>query len=560
MTVRTMKNYTAPRGLPRKTRSLCPVCLKVIKAVVKEKDGKVIMEKSCDEHGAVWDIISTDVDHYLRMENNVFDGVGNENPYYTDFKGCPTTCGLCEQHKSHTGLAIVDLTNRCNLKCPICFANANSSGSVYEPSWDQVKFMLDTLRAQKPVGTVAVQFSGGEPTLSPYLLDACKYAFDTGFTQIQIATNGIRLARDPGYAQELVDNRLHTVYLQFDGMDDKMYKEVRGVPMSKIKAKAIDNCRNVGLPKWADPKKYAVRPLSVMLVPTMVKGYNDHLAMPIVDYALENSDTVRGVNYQPVSLTSRLPDKERFSMRYTQADLVRSLCEEGAFEKVDFFPTSVVAPLSQLTSIIHGSPKLTLTCHPGCGCATFAIVQGKEIVPIPRFMDVAGFFESVNELIEKNRDVPLARIRAGIGAYRKLVRKFSTYFDFTKTPEGMNEKNVIKLITAIFSEGDKSALAEFTWNTMFIGNMHFQDAYNYDIQRLMRCQIHYPVPDGRVIPFCAYNSGPIFRDEVEEKFCTPIDEWLKQRRENAKAKKETLRKFETIGTSGEVAVESKDYE
>src|ERR1700688_88961 len=171
MPARVMKEFQAPRGLPRKTASVCPECIKVIPAVVREKDSRVIMEKTCRVHGYFWDIISNDVDFYLRMEVYAHDGVGYENPYYDKFKGCPTTC--------------------CTLKCPVCFANANAAGYVYEPTREQIHFMLKTLREQKPVGAVAVQFSGGAPTLSPLFLDACSMARDLGFKQIHVATNGI---------------------------------------------------------------------------------------------------------------------------------------------------------------------------------------------------------------------------------------------------------------------------------------------------------------------------------------------------------------------------------
>src|ERR1700730_2692727 len=149
MPARVMKEFQAPRGLPRKTASVCPECIKVIPAVVREKEGRVIMEKTCRVHGYFWDIISNDVDFYLRMEVYAHDGVGYENPYYDKFKSCPTNCGMCSHHKSHTGLALMDLTNRCNLKCPVCFANANAAGYVYEPTREQIHFMLKTLREQQ---------------------------------------------------------------------------------------------------------------------------------------------------------------------------------------------------------------------------------------------------------------------------------------------------------------------------------------------------------------------------------------------------------------------------
>ncbi len=555
MPARVMKEFQAPRGLPRKTASVCPECIKVIPAVVREKEGRVVMEKTCRTHGYFWDVISNDVDFYLRMEVYAHDGVGYENPYYDKFKGCPTTCGMCTHHKSHTGLALMDLTNRCNLKCPVCFANANAAGYVYEPSREQIYFMLKTLREQKPVGAVAVQFSGGEPTLSPLFLDACNMAYQLGFKQIQVATNGIRMANEPGFAQASRNNHLHTLYLQFDGLDDEIYRKVRGVPLLKVKQRAIENARRTHSPADELAVGKPDKPLSVVLVPTLVGGFNESQIMPTIDFALDNLDVVRGVNFQPVALTARIPDKDRFAMRFTQSDLVRILCNEGPFEKSDFFPVPSVAPISELVSIIHGEEKMTLTTHPGCGCATFAFVdQNRKITPLTRFMDVDGFFENVEQLIEKYREARFARVRTAI-AGAQLMHSVAKYFDFSKAPEGINEKNVVKVISGIFTEGSKDAVGKFAWRALYIGNMHFQDAYDYDIQRLMRCDIHYSIPDGRIIPFCSYNSGPIYRTEVEQKFSVPVGDFQKAKGlDKVKAKS-----LDTMGVNGEVVVDADYY-
>ncbi len=549
---KTMIKFTGKTGLPRTTASLCPECGKVIKAVLKEKEGKVLMEKTCPDHGFFWDLISSSVDIYLRMEDYAHDGVGLENPYFTESARCPVTCGMCTLHKSHTSLALMDLTNRCNLKCPVCFANANAAGYIYEPSTEQLQFMMQSLRDQKPVPTVAIQFSGGEPTLSPHFLWAANKAHEMGFTQIQVATNGIRLANDPDFASQCVEHHLHTVYLQFDGLDDEIYKRVRGVPMLDIKKRAIENARNARSPSWA-PEGSPRRPLSVMLVPTLVGGFNDHQVAPILEFAIDNLDTVRGINYQPVALTARIPDEDRHAMRYTQSDLVIELTNSGYFEKTDFFPVPSVAPISQLVSIIHGTPKLTMTAHPGCGVATFAFVRDRKVVPLARFMDINGFFESVEDLIEKFEDARFQRLRTTMSA-AKMRSQMAKFFDFDHAPEGMTEKNVLRLVTNLFTEGNKAALSDFTWNTLYVGSMHFQDSYNYDIERLKRCVIHYTSPDGRIIPFCSYNSGPIYREEVEQKFSVPIAEW----KENKRAAK-TVTRLEVMGTEGEVITDAQAY-
>ncbi|RLF72720.1 MAG: radical SAM protein, partial [Thermoplasmata archaeon] len=230
-----------PKGLPKKTTSLCPVCKKIIPATIYEENGKVMYKKTCPEHGEFKDIYFGDVESYLRLERWSVDGIGVNNPNTETRKGHPFDCGLCPYHLSHTALANLDLTNRCNLKCPICFANANAAGYVYEPTLDEVKKMLKMLRDEQPVPTPAVQFAGGEPTIYPHFLEAVKAASEMGFAQVQVATNGIRLAYDPSFAQAMVDAGMHTVYLQFDGFKEETYIKARGrKDMLKIKLLAIE--------------------------------------------------------------------------------------------------------------------------------------------------------------------------------------------------------------------------------------------------------------------------------------------------------------------------------
>ena len=161
-----------PKGLPKMTTSLCPECTAKLEAVLFEEDGKVIMEKTCPQHGEFRDVIYSDVKLYLKMEEWTFgDNRGVENPAIPDATRCPDQCGLCSMHTSHTVLANVDLTNRCNLTCPVCFANANTAGYLYEPDLDGVRVMLQALRDERPVAGRVVQFSGGEPTIHPRFFD-----------------------------------------------------------------------------------------------------------------------------------------------------------------------------------------------------------------------------------------------------------------------------------------------------------------------------------------------------------------------------------------------------
>ena len=222
-------------GLPKEIKSMCPECKKIIPAKVFEENGDVMMEKTCPEHGAFKDRYWSDAQYFLWAEKYAYDGDGITNPR-TEYKTeCPGNCGLCNEHKSHTVLANLDLTNRCNLKCPVCFANANAAGYVYEPSYEQVVKMMENLRANRPVPTAAIQFSGGEPTIYPRFFDVVRKARELGFAQVQVATNGIKIANDPEFANKMKEAGVQTVYLQFDGLREQNYIDARGKPLLKTK-------------------------------------------------------------------------------------------------------------------------------------------------------------------------------------------------------------------------------------------------------------------------------------------------------------------------------------
>jgi uncharacterized radical SAM superfamily Fe-S cluster-containing enzyme len=508
------KPSTLQKGLPKTTESLCPECKKIIVAKLFESGGKVMIEKTCPEHGTTSDIYWSDVELYLKAEKFAYDGVGVENPAIPNAKVCPNECGLCQLHLTHTSLANIDLTNRCNLKCPICFANANQAGYVYEPSFEQITRMLENLRSQRPVPTAAVQFSGGEPTIYPRFVDVIKKARELGVSQIQAATNGIRFAKEPEFLKQAVDAGLNTIYLQFDGLREDIYVAARGAPLLQIKLKVIENVR--ALPK----------PPSIVLVPTIVKGINDDQVGEIYRFALRNIDVIRGINYQPVAFTGRIDQDERQRQRYTLPDLVADLVKQtGQVEKSDFYPVPSVVPISTLISAFVGEAKVTFTAHPHCGLATYLFVQDeKTVVPLTRFVNVERLFKELYDLSVKaeNAKVKFPYKAQALAALRRNIDK-------EKAPKGLDTVKFLRMINSVFNDSSKKHLSEFSWNMMFIGGMHFQDSYNYDIERVKRCAIHYACPDDRIIPFCAYNGGPTYRTEIEKKFSVPLEEWRKTR-------------------------------
>jgi len=515
------------KGLPKRTRSLCPECKEKIDAKIVEKDGSAVMYKKCPKHGMFESVLWSDVDMYLDAEKWAYDGVGVEDPAIKNAESCPENCGLCNLHLSHTCLANLDLTNRCNMNCPICFANANKAGYVYEPSFEEVVYMLKVLREEKPVPTTAVQFSGGEPTVYPRFFDAINKASEMGFKQIQIATNGIKLAQDENFAQKCIDTGLHTVYLQFDGLKEENYIQARGRELLEVKKKAIENCR-----------KTRPRPLATVLVPTIVKGINNDQVGDILKFAIDNRDVIRGVNFQPVAFTGRIEKEERKKQRYTLSDLAIDLEKQtGSLSRDDFYPVPFVTPISQLVSVIKDEPQIAFTSHPHCGLASYLVIgDDGEIIPITEFVDVEGLMtEMANKADEWDTFLKKTAIKIGSKLKneekkkKSMVENFNKYFgDYLTEKELPGGLTLGELMKELMQKGDKKSVSEFSWRTLFVGGMHFQDDYNYDIERVKRCTIHYAVPDGRIIPFCAYNGGPTYRDEIEDKFSVPLDEWRKR--------------------------------
>jgi uncharacterized radical SAM superfamily Fe-S cluster-containing enzyme len=329
--------------LLKETRSLCPECLQVIDAKVVEEDGKALIKKTCPKHGSFEDVYWSDASMYRWAEKFAQVGRGVQNPRTKEKRGCPFDCGICPNHKSHTILGIIDVTNRCNLRCPICFANAAAAGYVYEPTFEQVRAMLANLRANEPVPAPAVQLSGGEPTLRDDLPEIVRAAKELGFPHVEVNTNGIRFAQDLDFVRRLVEAGVSTAYLQFDGVTPEPYKTTRGKDILHHKLRAIENCRKAGL-------------RSIVLVVTLVKGVNDDQVGDIIRFAIKNMDVVKCVNVQPVSFAGRISQEERERWRITIPDFVKAVEKQtnGQIAATDFYPVPCVVPISHFVEAYKG--------------------------------------------------------------------------------------------------------------------------------------------------------------------------------------------------------------
>ncbi len=493
-------------GFIKKTKSICPECFAVLDAMIFEEDNKVYMKKECPEHGQFQDLYWSDYEQYQRAEKFRVDGDGLNNPRTEKEKDCPFDCGICPEHKSHTGLAIIDVTNRCNLRCPVCFANAAAAGYVYEPSQEQVVAMLENLRRNEPVPATALQFSGGEPTIREDLLELIRTAKELGFRHVEVNTNGIRLAHSMEYCRGLLEAGMSTLYLQFDGLTPEVYEFTRGKNLLDTKMKVIENCRKVGID-------------SVVLVVTLIKGVNDHQLGDIIRFAVENFDVVRCVNIQPVSLCGRLPKKEREKMRITIPDFMRAIEEQtdGKIKASDFYPVPTVVPISKAIGALKDKRYVEFTAHPHCGMATYVLLDKEEIVPITRYGNIEKFIGAIKKVYEEASKGHQTRAKMRlVGALRHIKL-------------GLLQK----YIWPILKSGSYKSLGDLHRNMLMISSMHFMDPYNFDLERVQRCVIHYAVPDGRIIPFCSMNS--IHRTKIEKQLSIPLDEWRRKHKSEISA-------------------------
>ena len=510
-------------GLPKDTQSLCPECGRFIAARISEQDGRVVMDKNCPAHGDFHDIVYSDVKLYLKMEDwNFGDNRGLSNPGRADAQRCPDDCGLCSMHTSHTGLANVDLTNRCNLTCPVCFANANAAGYLYEPDFETVRKMLQALRNQRPVAGRIVQFSGGEPTIYPRFLDSLRLAKEMGFSHIQAATNGIKFA-NLEFAQQCKEAGLHTLYLQFDGVCDDVYRRTRGESLWEKKLQCIENVKKAGL--------------KIVFVPTIVKGLNDHQIGDILRVALENIECTSGISFQPVAFTGRIARKELEAKRFTLSDFAHAVYQQTGIcdPYQDWFPLSCVTPFSKLISAMRGDETTTLSCHPHCSLGTYLFVdQNKKAKPATQFIDIGNML----------RDMDMLARKAGKRRYQFFTKfeawnSLRKHFHQERAPEGLTFTKFLQTLQGMtdkrYGRGKKEKEG-FTYRTLMLAGMHFMDSYNYDVERVKRCVIHYAAPNGLIYPFCAYNSGPVFRERIEKEFSVPFEEQEQMQRLRAVAK------------------------
>ncbi|MEJ7732168.1 MAG: radical SAM protein [Polyangiaceae bacterium] len=523
-----------PLGWPRQTDSLCPRCVKEareqilkgnadyrtlitdkpgeIKARIEEKDGKVVMEKTCPVHGDFSDVIAMDPVFLARIER-LFPG-----------RDVAMTPDKLHDHGTSTikygrgSVLTVDLTNRCNMMCDPCFMDANQVGYVHELSWEEVQQILDDSLKVRPRRQMSVQFSGGEPTLSPHFLRAITYARQAGYFAVQAATNGLRFAQEPGFAQQCKDAGLRMVYLQFDGVTNASNSHRKIGNLYDVKLRAIEECAKVGI--------------DVILVVTIVNGVNNDQVGPIVQFAVDNADKVTVVSFQPVSFTGRdedVTDEVRQAQRYTLSHLAHDIATQTGTTDPhrDWFPLSCLSPFGNVSDLIDGPNRdfgqLNCGCHPNCGIGTVLFVnkRTKQMVPLLDFIDVEGLLEDLKAIFD-----------AGGGPGRtkaQVVTALLRHYRPDKAPPGFHLGTLIEqFLSQTGTKHNESDANRFEWRVLFVAGMWFQDLFNYDFRRTEMCIIPYGTQMGE-ISFCAYNTGVGWRNVIEKmKANATVAEWYQQ--------------------------------
>ena len=464
------------------TKSICPLCKAVVDAEVNVRDGKVFLRKRCREHGSFEALLYSDAELY--MASMRFNRPGSR-PLKTQTEvrdGCPLDCGLCPDHKQHACLGIIEVNTACNLDCPVCFADSGHHPDGFSLSLDQVEAGLDAFVAAEGEPEV-VMFSGGEPSIHRQILEFCALALQKGVKTVVLNTNGIRLARDRRFAPALAALGVR-IYLQFDGLQEATHLALRGRDLRRVKADALDRCAEAGL--------------AVMLVAAVEAGVNDQELGSIVRHGIAHP-AVRGVAFQPVIHAGRTPSFDPRT-RLTNADVIHGLVAQCPvwFEVSDFFPVPC--------------------CFPTCRSITYLLADEEDVLPIPRLLPMDRCLDYVT-----NRALPDPSLRAALeGLWSAsavpgtddVLTRLTAALGSLGLGEELGELTEASLAACVSCGIDlPDALDQLAAKAFMVVIQDFQDPYTLNVKQLMKCCVEEIVPDGRLVPFCAYNSVG-YREQV----------------------------------------------
>ncbi|MCC7447686.1 MAG: radical SAM protein [Anaerolineae bacterium] len=452
------------------TESVCPVCLARLPAQRVVQGDDVYLCKTCPEHGDFQTILWRGQPAYtdwVRPKIPAYPA----HPFTAVDRGCPFDCGLCADHRQQTCTALLEVTQRCDLRCPYCFASAGEYAAP-DPDLRQIEGWYR--RLLDAGGPYNIQLSGGEPTVRDDLPDIIALGRSLGFSFIQLNTNGLRLGRDADYVKRLKDAGLASVFLQFDGTTDDILQAMRGVRQLERKRAAIAYCAN--------------HDLGVVLVPTLVPGVNTSNIGTIIDFALALFPAVRGVHFQPVSYFGRYPQPPADADRITIPEVIRAIEDQTCgLMKVENFTTS-------------GCENALCSLH-----GNFVVMPNGTLRPWTKQQQ------------QKAACCTPQSAAAGAAKTRQFVAQH-----WAASP---NVVSIDSIGAPGLGEWDVF-LARTKTHTFCVSGMAFQDAWNLDLDRLRDCCIHTMSPDGRLIPFCAYNltdqaGRALYRGQVEHSTIIP---------------------------------------
>jgi uncharacterized radical SAM superfamily Fe-S cluster-containing enzyme len=483
--------------------------------------------KDCPTHGHFEDVMAIDKAFFKHLED-VFPGrdIRAHNDEKLHNHGSSTV-----KHGRGSVLT-VDLTNRCNMMCDPCFMDANQVGFVHELTWEDITTLLDNAISIKPRRQMSVQFSGGEPTISPYFLDAVRYSRKVGYNSVQAATNGIEFAKRPEFCKEAAIAGLRYAYLQFDGIGNAANSHRAVGNLFDVKLRAIENLHSNGV--------------DIVPVTTIINGINNEQVGRIIQFALDNPKKISFLSFQPVSFTGRdeaVTDERRHAQRYTLSHLAHDVKNQiGMGEPVrDWFPISFMSTFSDWADLVHGPNKdwgqLSCGCHPNCGIGMAVMIdkETKEFRPVTAFLNAERLAKDVARVTDAGR----GKFWSVVGVALALLRNY----DPMESPSTFHLTDMLAKFDKCFGAtgrdygkvGPDRTLADVEkrrqdrWNFLFIAGMWFQDLFNYDFRRTEQCIIPYATQEGE-ISFCAYNTGVGWRNIIEKMHMTAtLTKWYEEK-------------------------------
>ena len=443
------------------TLSLCPECLRRIDAKIIFEDGNVYMLKRCHDHGTSKVLIADDIEYYKNIRNyNKPSDLPHKFNTKTHF-GCPYDCGLCPDHEQHSCLTVVEVTDRCNLSCPTCYAGSSPTYGRHR-TLEEIKKMLDTVVANEKEPDV-VQISGGEPTIHPQFFEILDYAKTLPIKHLMLNTNGIKIAMDFEFAKRLATYMPDfEVYLQFDSFKKEVLEKMRGANLLKIREKALENLNELNL--------------STTLVVTLQKGLNDDEIGKIIEFALKQK-CVRGVTLQPTQIAGRLENFNSQTDRITLTEVRRKILEQ--------------------TPIFKSDDIIPVPCNPDSLAMGYVLKIGGEVFPLTRYVNPADLLDSSKNTIVYEQDEHL---------HGKMLELFSTGNSVEKSNEHLHS------ILCCLPQIDAPNLSYDNLFRVII--MQFIDAYNFDVRSIKKSCVHIVDKDNKIIPFETMNL--FYRDDKKE--------------------------------------------